>query len=40
LSLEQYLKVYTASSKDGYRMNVKNKQDTEKIGLIRMLLET
>ena len=39
LSLEQYLKVYTASSKDGYRMNVKNKQDTEKIGLIRMLLE-
>ena len=39
LSLEQYLKVYTASSKDGYRMNVKNKQDTEKIELIRLLLE-
>lgn len=35
LSLQQYLQVYTASSKDGYRMNVKNKQDSEKIELIR-----
>ena len=39
LSLPQYLKVYTASSHDGYRMNVKNKQDTEKIDLIRLLME-
>ena len=34
LTLEQYLKVYTASSKDGYRMNVKEKKDQEKIDLI------
>lgn len=35
LSLEQYLSVYTASSKDGYRMNVKEKRDMEKIALIK-----
>ena len=35
LTLEQYLKVYTASSKDGYRMNVKEKKDQEKIDFIR-----
>ena len=34
LTLEQYLKVYTASSKDGYRMNVKEKKDQEKIDFI------
>ena len=34
LTIEQYLKVYTASSKDGYRMNVKEKKDQEKIDLI------
>ena len=34
LTLQQYLKVYTASSKDGYRMNVKEKKDQEKIDLI------
>lgn len=34
LTLEQYLKVYTASSEDGYRMNVKEKKDQEKIDLI------
>ena len=35
LSLEQYLKVYTASSKDGYRINVRKKKDAEKIIMIR-----
>ena len=35
LSLEQYLSVYTASSKDGYRMNMKEKRDMEKIALIK-----
>lgn len=34
LTLDQFLKVYTASSKDGYRMNVKEKKDQEKIDLI------
>ena len=34
LELGDYLKVYTASAKDGYRKNVKNKQDEEKIRLI------
>lgn len=35
LTLEQYLKVYTASSKDSYRRDVKEKKDQEKIDLIR-----
>ena len=35
LSLQQYLKVYTASSKDGYRINNRNKKDAEKLSLIR-----
>lgn len=34
LTLEQYLKVYTASAKDGYRRDVKEKKDQEKIDLI------
>lgn len=34
LDLPDYLRVYEASSKDGYRKNVKNKQDQEKINLI------
>lgn len=38
LTLEQYLKVYTASAKDGYRMNVKEKKDQEKIDFIRSRL--
>lgn len=38
LSLYQYLKVYEASSKDGYRMNVKEKKDNIKIELIRKYL--
>ena len=39
LGLEDYLKVYTASSKDGYRSDTKNKNDTEKIELIKRALE-
>ena len=39
LTLEDYLKVYTASSKDGYRRDTKNKNDTEKIELIKRALE-
>ncbi len=39
LELPDYLKVYEASSKDGYRKNVKNKQDNIKISLIRKALE-
>ena len=39
LGLEDYLKVYTASSKDGYRRDPKNKNDTEKIELIRCALK-
>lgn len=38
LSLEQYLKVYQKSSQDGYRMNVKEKQDNHKIEFIKKLL--
>ncbi len=34
LSLEQYLKVYQASSKDGYRVNERGKKDQEKIEFI------
>lgn len=34
LSLEQYLTVYQKSSKDGYRVNVRNKKDKEKIKFI------
>ena len=39
LSLEQYLDVYTASSKDGYRVSVRNKKDAEKIEFIRSKLK-
>lgn len=35
LSLEQYLKVYTASAKDGYRTEVRNKKDSDKIKFIQ-----
>ena len=38
LSIEQYLKVYTASSKDGYRINVRQKKDEEKLAIIRKYL--
>lgn len=40
LELVDYLKVYEASSKDGYRKNVKNKQDNIKISLIKKALES
>ena len=39
LELPDYLKVYEASSRDGYRKNVKNKQDQQKINLIRKALQ-
>lgn len=35
LTLEQYLEVYTASSKDGYRINVRQKKDNEKLAFIK-----
>ena len=38
LELQDYLKVYTASSKDGYRKSVKNKKDEQKIELINKAL--
>ena len=34
LNLEDYKKVYTASSRDGYRKDKKHKNDTQKIALI------
>lgn len=40
LSLEQYLKVYQKSSQDGYRMNVKEKQDNQKIEFIMNHIKT
>ena len=39
LSLEQYLRVYSASVKDGYRVSVRNKKDSEKIEFIRELMK-
>lgn len=39
LSLEQYLKVYMASSKDGYRVNVRQKKDADKILFIQKHLK-
>lgn len=38
LSLAQYLKVYKKSSLDGYRMNVKEKQDNQKIEFIKSMM--
>ncbi len=40
LSLEQYLKVYQKSSQDGYRMNVKEKQDNQKIAFIKQQMNS
>lgn len=40
LSLHQYLKVYTASAKDGYRTDTRNKKDSEKIALIQEQLSS
>ena len=38
LSLEQYLKVYRASVRDGYRINVRKKKDNDKIAFIEKYL--
>ena len=38
LSLEQYLAVYRQSSKDGYRVNVRQKKDADKIKFIESKL--
>ena len=38
LSLEQYLAVYKKSSKDGYRVNVRQKKDADRIRLIESKL--
>lgn len=40
LSLEQYLKVYQASAKDGYRINVRKKKDNEKTAFIESCLKS
>ena len=38
LSLEQYLAVYQKSSKDGYRVNIRQKKDADKIKFIESKL--
>ena len=38
LTLEQYLSVYKQSSKDGYRVNVRQKKDADKIRFIESKL--
>ena len=38
LSLEQYLAVYRQSSKDGYRVNIRQKKDSDKIRFIESKL--
>ena len=40
LTLHQYLKVYAASAKDGYRANVRDKKDAAKIEFINERLST
>ena len=39
LSLDQYLKVYRASAKDGYRITVRKKKDNDKIAFIEKKLK-
>ena len=39
LSLKQYLKVYLTSVNDGYRINVRQKKDREKIAFIEKCLD-
>lgn len=39
LSLEQYRRVYAASAKDGYRREVRQKKDGEKIAVIQKYLK-
>lgn len=38
LSLEQYRKVYIASAKDGYRVHVRQKKDSDKLTIIERYL--
>lgn len=38
LTLEQYRKVYTASAKDGYRVDVRQKKDSDKLAIIERYL--
>ena len=38
LSVKQYLAVYKASAKDGYRVNTRGKKDAEKIALLEKLM--
>lgn len=38
LSVKQYLAVYKASAKDGYRVNTRGKKDAEKIALLKKLV--
>ena len=38
LTISQYLQVYTASSKDGYRIHVRQKKDGEKIAFLQKIL--
>ena len=38
LSVKQYLAVYKASAKDGYRVNTRGKKDAEKIALLEKLV--
>ncbi len=39
LTLEQYLKVYSTSVKDGYRINVRQKKDSDKIAFISKIIK-
>ena len=39
LTLEQYLRVYKESVKDGYRINTRKKKDKEKIDFIETMLK-
>jgi len=39
LTLKQYLKVYRASARDGYRITVREKKDNDKIAFIEKQLE-
>ncbi len=40
LELADYLRVYTASAKDGYRRDTKHKNDSEKIRLIQQAMHS
>jgi hypothetical protein len=38
LNIAQYYKVYEQSIKDGYRVNTRNKKDSEKLAIIKRIL--